>query len=434
MSVLQMRGRRYMHFPSPGVATTQRRETGNNRAPLCVYSNVSIFLVADVTRMNTSAKTALLSVMGIWIVLLATSACQSQPDPSNATREAPSGRNPNASVSGTITYRERLALTPNATLIVELRDVSYADGPAPLIAHQTIAGPGQVPIEFEVRYSREDIDSRNTYAVQARIIESDARLAFINDTAYEVITRGNPDKVDMLLTLVQPPPDQAGGSDGRAWVEVPVAVAWANLIPNEPEHLLRVGYYQSTIEGCARPGDQALELDGYDIVMRVTLMQPPPTPWAIPCHEQLVELDTVEAIGAPLEYGQTYRVIVNDRVATTFTLPEPHLRDTFIAESPIDSATIVKTEAAPPPYQLHVVSGLPKGSSCSQFNGYEIRRRESNRIDVVITHHEVADPLVACTEDYPIVETIVPLGSNLEPGVGYTVSVNSDTVTSFVAR
>ena len=196
-------------------------------------------------------------------MLLAALGCQSQPDPSNATREAPSGRNPNASVSGTVTYRERLALTPNATLIVELRDVSYADGPAPLIARQTIADPGQVPIEFEVRYSREDIDSRNTYAVQARIIESDARLAFINDTAYEAITRGNPDEVDMLLTLVQPPPDQAGGSDGRAWVEVPVAVAWANLIPNEPEHLLRVGYYQSTIEGCARPGDQALELDGY---------------------------------------------------------------------------------------------------------------------------------------------------------------------------
>ena len=33
-----------------------------------------------------------------------------------------------------------------------------------------------------------------------------------------------------------------------------------------------------------------------------------------------------------------------------------------------------------------------------------------------------------------MVETIVPLGSNLEPGVEYTVSVNSDIVTSFVAR
>ena len=49
-------------------------------------------------------------------------------------------------------------------------------------------------------------------------------------------------------------------------------------------------------------------------------------------------------------------------------------------------------ESAPPQYQLRVVSGLPKGSGCSQFNGYEIRRSESNDIEVIVTHHEVAEP------------------------------------------
>ena len=71
--------------------------------------------------------------------------------------------------------------------------MSYADGAAPLIARQTITEPGQVPINFKVEYSREDIDSRNSYSVSARIVESDGRLAFTNDTAYEVITRGRPD-------------------------------------------------------------------------------------------------------------------------------------------------------------------------------------------------------------------------------------------------
>ena len=33
-----------------------------------------------------------------------------------------------------------------------------------------------------------------------------------------------------------------------------------------------------------------------------------------------------------------------------------------------------------------------------------------------------------------MVETIVPLGSDLEPGEEYTVSVNSDATESFVAR
>ena len=66
---------------------------------------------------------------------------------------APRGRD--AAVEGSVTYRERLALTPGATLIVELRDVSYADAPAPLIASRTIANPGQVPIEFRLEYDKQ---------------------------------------------------------------------------------------------------------------------------------------------------------------------------------------------------------------------------------------------------------------------------------------
>ena len=389
--------------------------------------------------MKTTTKTALLSFLTVSTILLA-AACQSDPTPSNATWEAPSERDPNSSVTGSVSYRERLALTPGATLVVELRDVSYADADAPLIARQTISEPGQVPIEFEVRYNRQDINPRNTYGLSARIVESDGRLAFTNDTAYDVITRGNPDKVDMLLVLVEPPPNQVGdNADRRTWVEVPVPIVWANLIPNEAQHLLRIAYYQSTIEGCARPGNQELELDGNDIIVRLTLMQPPPTSWAIPCDEQVVELDAVEPIRQPLRSGQTYRVIANGRETTSFTLPRPGLRDPFIAESPIERAEIMILESDPPQYQLLVVSALPKGSSCSQFNGYEIRRRDAGRIEVVITYHQIADPVVPftavpCTADRPIVETDVPLGSDFEPGVEYTVTVNTDTTTSFVAQ
>ena len=387
--------------------------------------------------MNNKVKPTPILIIGISIVLLVAAACQSDPEPTDATWHVSSGLDHDASVSGTVSYRERLALTPGATLIVELRDVSLADAPAPLIASQTISGPGQVPIKFEVKYNRQDIDARSRYSITARIVESDDRLAFINDTAYEVITLGNPDKVDMLLVLVEPPPDLVGdvaGDDWRNWVEVPAWIVWANLVPNEEEHFLRIVYYQSTIEGCARPGRAELELDGYNIIARITLMQPPSTPWSIPCHEDVVELDTVEPIGKPLEPGQTYRVIVNERETTTFTLPAARLRYTSVAESPIESAEVTVSESAPPQYQLRIVSAMPKGSNCSQFNGYEIQRRESGRIDVAITHHQVADPLVNCTDDYPIVETTVPLGSDFEPGTEYTVSVNSNVVRAFVAR
>ncbi len=344
-----------------------------------------------------------------------------------------------ASLTGTVSYHERLALSPEAVLTIELQDTSYADAPSQLIASQAISGPGQVPIKFDVAYDPGDIDSGNRYSVGARIVESDGRLAFINDTAYEVLTRGNPNRVEMLLVLVEPPPDliDAGddsGADWRQWQEVPARVIWANLIPNEPVHLLRIAYYQSIMENCARPGNQKLTLDGRDIIVRLTLMQPPETPWAAPCDDEVVELDTVHHIGTRLTSGQQYRVIVNGIETTTFTLPKSGLRDTVLAQSPIESAEVLSSETLPLQYHLRVVSGLPKGSGCSQSNGYEIRRRSPDEMDVAITHHEVDDPFVVCTADFPIIETIVPLGSDFEPGVEYSIDVNEDTPVTFLAR
>ncbi len=379
-------------------------------------------------------KNSMLFGISILALLVLTVGCQTAPGSVDGSLEIPSGREPNASVSGTVTYRERIALTPGARLVVELRDVSLADAAAPLIARQTIENPGQVPIAFRVEYSRDDINSRNTYAVQARIIESDGRLAFTNDTAYDVITRGNPSNVDMLLVLVEPPPDQVEeGQDWRTWVEAPVHVVWANLLPNEQVPLLRIAYYQSTIEGCARPGNEELTVEGTDIIARVTLMQPPPTKWAIPCHEEVVELDTILPIDAQLQPEQTYRVIVNDRITTTLSFPRPNFPASELRESPIEHAEIETVDRTPTAYQLRVISGMPSGS-CSHFNGYEIRRDNSNAIDVRITHHYVVAEGIACTTDFPIIETVVPLGSDFEQGVEYTVSVNGEHSQSFVAR
>ena len=385
--------------------------------------------------MKTRVRGVLLAAIGIPIILLGLAACGGDSTPANVTLEVVSGRSPNASVTGTVTYRERLALSPDAKLVVELRDVSLLDAAAPLIARQTISDPGQVPIGFKVEYNRDDIDSRNTYSISARIVESEGRLAFTNDTAYEVITRSNPSRVDMLLVLVQPPADLVEeGVDWRQWVEAPARVIWANLVPNETQHFLRIGFYQSTVESCAQPGSQRLRVEGNKIVVTLTLMQPPPTAWAIPCYEQVVELDAVEPITASLDPGETYGVIVNDIAMASFSLPRPHFGHTFIAESPIESAEIMVLESAPPQYHLRVVSGLPKGSGCSQFNGYEVRRRASEEIEVIVTHHEVADQEVLCTADFPIIETSVPLGSDFESGEEYIVRVNTDITVPFEAQ
>lgn len=106
-----------------------------------------------------------------------------------------------SAVTGTVTYRERIALQPTAVLHLRLDDVSLQDVAATTLEELTIPNPGQVPIPFSIPYDPADIDPRNTYAVAARITDGD-QLLFINTTAYPVITRGNPNHVDMVLEMI----------------------------------------------------------------------------------------------------------------------------------------------------------------------------------------------------------------------------------------
>ncbi len=73
-----------------------------------------------------------------------------------------------ATVIGTATYRERIALPADAELIVQLLDVSLADAPSTVVAEQRIA-PVRVPAAFTLSYGPAQIDQRHSYAVSARV-------------------------------------------------------------------------------------------------------------------------------------------------------------------------------------------------------------------------------------------------------------------------
>lgn len=115
--------------------------------------------------------------------------------------QAPGSQVESLSVSGSISYRERIALGPQSILEIKLVDVSRADAPAIVIAEKSITGPGQVPINFELAYDPTSIDQRFTYAVEARISEG-GKLVFISDTHTPVLTRGNDNHVEMVLVHV----------------------------------------------------------------------------------------------------------------------------------------------------------------------------------------------------------------------------------------
>ena len=375
--------------------------------------------------MYSTFKAALISLISGWILLIGAADCQD--GASTASVANPDGgtlAQTNASVTGSVTYRERIALSQDSTVHVQLRDTSYQDAPSVLIAEQVIHNPGQVPIEFKIDYNGDDLEPRNTYSISASITGPDGRLLFINDTAYDVITRGNPSNVDMLLVMV----------DAPAFDEVPVVVVGAHLVPREPGNLLKVTYLQSTIEGCSRPDSEGFEVYGSEITVTLTRMAPPPSPDGIQCDEDLVELETVIRLGDTLVPGQSYRVTVNGKATTSFYLPEPDSPFSVVATSPIERVEVLILEIFPPQYQLRIISALPKGSSCSRFNGYEVRFAGSTTIEVDVTHYEVGGSVMICTADYPVVETIIPLGSDFESGTEYTVTVNSETTETLVAQ
>ncbi|GAD74828.1 hypothetical protein VAZ01S_016_00120 [Vibrio azureus NBRC 104587] len=91
-------------------------------------------------------------------------------------------------ITGTIAYRERIALPDNALVTVTLEDVSLADAPAEVLASQSFTTDGQqVPIAFELSYDSNDIQPNHRYSLRARI-DVDGQLRFTTDRNFAVIT------------------------------------------------------------------------------------------------------------------------------------------------------------------------------------------------------------------------------------------------------
>ncbi|NJL44642.1 MAG: hypothetical protein HC922_00595 [Leptolyngbyaceae cyanobacterium SM2_3_12] len=124
---------------------------------------------------------------GAWMIGALRMACEPQPA---------------ATVSGTVSYPQRIALPPNATVVVKLEDVSLADAPSTVIAEQRITTAGQsVPIPFKLVYDPADIEAGNRYVVRAQIFYDD-ELRWTSTTSYPVITQNNPNRVEIAVDQV----------------------------------------------------------------------------------------------------------------------------------------------------------------------------------------------------------------------------------------
>jgi uncharacterized lipoprotein YbaY/heat shock protein HslJ len=102
---------------------------------------------------------------------------------------APAAALQRATVTGTATYRERIALPPNAVFEAVLEDVSRADAPAVELGRARVERAGQPPFRFSIPYDRAQIKPEGMYSVRARVLV-DGKLMFTSGQAFPVLSRG----------------------------------------------------------------------------------------------------------------------------------------------------------------------------------------------------------------------------------------------------
>lgn len=110
-------------------------------------------------------------------------------------------------LDGTVTYRERMALPPDAEITVQLVDVSLADAPATLLGETTLTPSHQVPVPFQITYDDADLTEGHSYALQARITV-EGQLIFIN-TSRHAVFGPEPDATDIVVERVAASPEPA---------------------------------------------------------------------------------------------------------------------------------------------------------------------------------------------------------------------------------
>lgn len=127
---------------------------------------------------------------------------QGDKPPAVAPQAAPTAVSSFVDISGSVTYRQRIALPPDAILTVRVLDTSRAGAKARTLAEQTLElGAQQVPIPFRLVVDRDLLGKKARITLAARI-ESRGKLLFINDTTYPVKIDAGKGHVEMQLRQV----------------------------------------------------------------------------------------------------------------------------------------------------------------------------------------------------------------------------------------
>lgn len=107
---------------------------------------------------------------------------------------------------GEVTYRERIALPPGATLAVELVDLATAGEPARIRAEAPIVA-GQVPLAFTLSFDHRMIEAGHDYGLVAEI-SSDGTVWFRNTNPHALVPLQPKEPLVVVTTFTGRVPEQ----------------------------------------------------------------------------------------------------------------------------------------------------------------------------------------------------------------------------------
>lgn len=127
-------------------------------------------------------------------------------------------------ITGTATFRERMALPDNAIFEAVLQDVSRADARAVVLGQQQIGPAGNPPYTLRIPFDASKIDPRGRYSVHTTIRVND-QLWFTSDTVNPVLQGPGNTQVNVLMKRVATPASKPAPDAGAVMAPGTVLVA-----------------------------------------------------------------------------------------------------------------------------------------------------------------------------------------------------------------
>ncbi|HLP00479.1 MAG TPA: YbaY family lipoprotein [Opitutaceae bacterium] len=106
-------------------------------------------------------------------------------------------------VSGTVIYITNARLPEKATIEVRLVELTREGRVDRVVTSETFPKPPTMPLEFRLPYQPGLIAKRQAYGLDAKIV-AEGRTLFATDRPIPVLTRGYPDRVEIVVSPVKP--------------------------------------------------------------------------------------------------------------------------------------------------------------------------------------------------------------------------------------